>query len=536
VDGSPVTRAYLPGLWAVLALALIARVALLLSNAVSFHSDEAVVALMARHILDGARPVFFYGQAYMGSLDAWIVALAFALGGESVLSIRLAQSALYLGVVAVGYGAAYCITSRLAAALIVGVLLAVPPVLLALYTTATLGGYNEVLLLGGLLWWLAWDVAHEHARSRLRWLLIGLCAGLGWWSNALIVIYALPAGLLILTRLAQPDERGAVAGGIALALLAFAAGSLPWWLFNLQNDFAGLTFLLGSAERGGFAGTDVFTLPLDQRLIGLFLLGTPTLIGLRFPWSADFFTPLVGLAVLSLFAVALIGFARLRWLSRAARWYVLGTVALFALIYLASRFSFDPTGRYFLPVALPLYITLAAAAAALRAPLRALLVLLIVGYFAAGQISAALNPPGLTTQFNLDTHLPNDDDAALIAFLDTNGLTSGYTHYWIAFRLAFLSGERLQYSAALPYKPDLSYTPLDERYPPYRAAADAHPRPAYITAPMTPPLAQIDARLEQLLAAQGVSYQMAQVGIFRVWYDFAPAPIRLPSALGESLR
>jgi hypothetical protein len=37
---------------------------------VPLNSDEAVVGLMARHILDGKRPVFYYGQAYMGSLDA----------------------------------------------------------------------------------------------------------------------------------------------------------------------------------------------------------------------------------------------------------------------------------------------------------------------------------------------------------------------------------------------------------------------------------------------------------------------------------
>jgi hypothetical protein len=35
-----------------------------------FNSDEAIVGLMARHMLQGERPLFFYGQAYLGSLDA----------------------------------------------------------------------------------------------------------------------------------------------------------------------------------------------------------------------------------------------------------------------------------------------------------------------------------------------------------------------------------------------------------------------------------------------------------------------------------
>ena len=51
---------------------------------------------MARHILQGERPLFFYGQAYMGSLDAWLVAGAFQLLGESVAAIRVVQVGLYL--------------------------------------------------------------------------------------------------------------------------------------------------------------------------------------------------------------------------------------------------------------------------------------------------------------------------------------------------------------------------------------------------------------------------------------------------------
>jgi hypothetical protein len=52
---------------------------LLALNAVPFNGDEAIVALMARHILRGERPVFFYGQAYLGATDAWLVAASFSI-------------------------------------------------------------------------------------------------------------------------------------------------------------------------------------------------------------------------------------------------------------------------------------------------------------------------------------------------------------------------------------------------------------------------------------------------------------------------
>ncbi|PJF24207.1 MAG: hypothetical protein CUN53_18995, partial [Phototrophicales bacterium] len=64
----------------------------------------------------------------------------------------------------------------------------------------------------------------------------------------------------------------------------------------------------------------------------------------------------------------------------------------------------------------------------------------------------------------------------------------------------------------------------DERYPPFRAAADSAERVAYITAL----LPTVDARLEAIFADLGVTYRQAQIGIFRVWYDFDPAPPRPP--------
>ena len=36
------------------------KIGLLLADVIPFNSDEAIVALMARHILQGERPIFFY--------------------------------------------------------------------------------------------------------------------------------------------------------------------------------------------------------------------------------------------------------------------------------------------------------------------------------------------------------------------------------------------------------------------------------------------------------------------------------------------
>src|SRR5215470_15074742 len=53
-------------------------------------SDESTMGLMARHIIYGSEhPVFFYGHAYMGALEAYAAAGAFTLFGASVFTLRL---------------------------------------------------------------------------------------------------------------------------------------------------------------------------------------------------------------------------------------------------------------------------------------------------------------------------------------------------------------------------------------------------------------------------------------------------------------
>ena len=116
-----------------------------------FNGDEAIVALMARHILRGERPVFFYGQAYLGATDAWLVAVSFSIFGENVLAIRIVHILLFAGVVFTTYLLARRYLQSEWGARAAMLWMALPPTMLTLYTTATLGGYTETLLFGNIL-------------------------------------------------------------------------------------------------------------------------------------------------------------------------------------------------------------------------------------------------------------------------------------------------------------------------------------------------------------------------------------------------
>lgn len=60
------------------------------------YNDEGTVGLMARHIAyKGAHPLLYYGQDYMGSLEAYLGAFFFHLFGPSTFSLRLGLLVLY---------------------------------------------------------------------------------------------------------------------------------------------------------------------------------------------------------------------------------------------------------------------------------------------------------------------------------------------------------------------------------------------------------------------------------------------------------
>src|SRR3990172_12581039 len=122
--------------WIIVVILLQAGVKIwaLIRDAIPFNADEAVVALMAKHILQGERPVFFYGQAYMGSADAYLVAAGFWLFGEQIWVIRLAQSLLYLGTILTTMWIVAWLAGKARAAAVCGVPLAVPGGKMNLYT------------------------------------------------------------------------------------------------------------------------------------------------------------------------------------------------------------------------------------------------------------------------------------------------------------------------------------------------------------------------------------------------------------------
>ena len=497
-------------------------------DVVPFNSDEAVVALMARHILQGERPVFFYGQAYMGSLDAFLVAGGFMLFGQQVWVIRLVQAMLYLGTLLTTIFIGKEAFGDFRPGILAGLLLAIPTVNVTLYTTASLGGYGEALLLGCLAVLLALRLARRSimaGEQRIPWLgfgLWGLLAGSGMWANGLSLVFSAPAGLYLLWALVKC--RGTARRGkwllafFGAAGAGFLLGSLPWWLYAVNNGINQLVLeLFGTAV----AVEQVSWLArTGMHLVNFLLLGISVIFGLRPPWSVEWLV-LPVLPFVLLFWSAVIWFFRQRLRrgspNRAAYALLAGIIGVVLAGFLFTAFGVDPSGRYFLPMSIPL--ALAAGALMLHISRRgwhlAGLLALVVGYQMVGTLQcAAAFPPGLTTQFFSPTIIDHRADAELIAFLKEQGETRGYSNYWVAYPLAFRSAEELIFVPRLPYHQDLRYTPRDDRYAPYTALVAGSERTAYITT-NNPAL---DAHLREGFTRLGVEWQETMIGDYQIYY------------------
>ncbi len=527
-----------PSLWLSLAVAAALKAVLWFTGSVSFNADEAILALMARHILQGARPLFFYGQAYMGALDAYLVAASFAVFGQTIFAARLVQALLAVSVVATTYALAWRLSADRFAAGAASLMVALPPVLTSLYTTAGIGDYGEVLLLNNLLLLLGWNLLGGRRSHPVGWLLAGLLAGVGWWSMALIVVSAGPLTLLALGRLRRGAPDRLSWQGLIAAAGGFLLGAAPWIAATLAGGVGGSTAadLLGARVNRPDAG---LVGEVGERLFSLFLFNLPALTGLRPPWSVEWIALPAGLLAAGLYALA--GWRGLRRAfspteeprARLALQSLIGGWLIVLAAFVATPFGRDPTGRYLLHLYPPLALLTAdwlgrarrgleGLPARLQPALPVALLLFCLGYNLWGNVRSILrDPPGLTTQFDLISHLPHEYDAHLIRFLDSVGADRGYSNYWVSYRLAFLTRERLIFTPRLPYKADLSYTFADERYRPYAEAVAAADRVAYVTSN----LPALDEFLRGRFAALGVRYAERAVGPYTVFYDLS-RPVR----------
>jgi hypothetical protein len=498
---------------------------LLAMDVFPFNADEAVVGLMARHVLEGEWPTFFYGQAYLGSLDATFVALGMAVFGKKVLVIRVVQVLLYASTILTTIHLGEKIFQSRWTGWVAGLLMAIPAVNVTLYTTVSLGGYGEALLIGNLLILLTLKII-ETPNSKGLCLVWGGLAGLGFWTFGLTLIYILPCGLLILWKLPRQLRKKEFGVRVVILLMALLIGALPWIDWAVSHGPGQLIReMMGSAIAGTSSGSAWATILM--RLRNFILLGTSVIFGLRPPWEVRWLAlPLLPFAFAFWLLVVFNAFARIKnaGLQQSGRFLLFGVCGFLLVGYLSTPFGADPSGRYFLPLAVPLSLFaadfLVDAKPKLEVKWAIIIFLGILSFNLWGNLQSAFrNPPGITSQFDAVTRIDHCYDEVLIDFLVQHGELRGYSNYWVVYPLAFLSDEQLIYIPMLPYHQDFRYTYRDNRYEPYNPLVASADHVAYITTNH----AMLDQFFRDGFTAHDMAWREIKIGDYQVFYDLEPS-------------
>jgi 4-amino-4-deoxy-L-arabinose transferase-like glycosyltransferase len=521
-------------------VAVVVKVWLHLSEVIPFNSDEAVVALMARHINQGARPIFFYGQAYLGSLDAILIAIGFKVFEEHVWDIRLVQLLLYLGTILTTYELSKRALASKQVGLIAMWFLAIPTVNVTLYTTATLGGYGESLLIGNIILLITLRTGEQlvAGEPKLPWIFViwGFFVGFGTWVFGLTLVYSLPSSIYLFWKLTKAREKIRFGmTSLGFAIIGGIVGLTPYLIGALQMGVSQLFSELGGSAIAGVEGGNWLS-QISAHVVNLLLLGSTVIFGLRPPWEVRW----LGLP----FIPIVLSFWVWVFLTTAKRFHVLeqkrdgiglliGVMVTLLLGFILTPFGADPSGRYYLPLAIIFAILAGEQISNLwkrNTPLAVGLMSLVLIYHLWGTIQVANRfPPGITTQFDAVTQIDHRFDNELINFLMENDVTKGYSNYWVSYPIAFLSQEEIIFIPELPYHLDFRHTTRDNRYQPYNDLIDQADRVGYITTNHPP----LNEKIRRSFSNLGVLWQEKEIGDYLVFYQLSQ--IVRPSEIGLGL-
>ena len=317
--------------------------------------DYAVVVEMVRHMAAGIDwPVFFYGQAYMGSLEPTASVLFAWAGIPTPFAVCLGTA--FFGVlllVAIRRWAADA-AGPWAGALAMAAAVVGPPAYFQ-YMASPRGGYALGLLLIVVILREGCRIAAAESGAgpdngirmpAWRYARLGLLGGLAFWNFWLVLPALATAGLLLVASLRLRLFRRRV---IWPGLGGFALGSLPFWVYNAMHHWASFA-PTNSGSPGLRQVPAIAKLLLTTRLPALLDTGRGLL------WNRLF---VLGLVVLAATGIALLAAARKGRRDRPADWMLpaMGIFScLFLFAYLFSSFGMMNTPRYLLVFIPPLAV------------------------------------------------------------------------------------------------------------------------------------------------------------------------------------
>lgn len=394
-------------LWLCFLVAVLARVWLIVHTNGVFDGDEATVGIQAEHILRGELPVYYYGQPYLGSLQAYVIAFIFLFTGPAVWAMRIEPIFTSLFIVyltwrfsAVLADAAHLSSrAKLLFMTIAALVAAFAPLYDAVEEMKVTGGYIEAFAV--MLWLLfcAFRLTqrwHEQASRRelvQRWAGLGFLIGFGLWIDPLVAYaYATIAiwiGGYFFLELVRLRQQTGAQSRLKLVKEAFLCvsglptmvlGFTPGIIWGAQNNWKNIIYIF---QNGGSTSAnrlytilkvqEIYTTCLAPRAMGGALSTQPDVTPAN-PHILTFGLVVVGCAL----ALSIIGiglsllesrtlFVRIRQLTLLPLLFFLCVSAIFSVASISTSAIYsgcgpvDYVGRYTVALVIALPFLVAAA-------------------------------------------------------------------------------------------------------------------------------------------------------------------------------
>jgi len=393
-------------------------------------SDDAIPALMAKHIVEGkVPPISLYGQLYLGTLSSHILALAYLVFGYSVVLLNLMALLFYLAFIVIHF---YLVQKVLSAplALATSFFFSLPIGHLISVSSDNGTPYAMVLFLGTSLVYLSYLVSYEHQERWIPW--IGFLMGLSFWTHQNTVYFILTACVLLIYKARLPLKR------YALLFFYGALGGLPLIMQEVYEKFQLLRFL-----KPGKMGMKV----LSGEKLGRTAELTASLLSRSGHWLGYLFL----VFVVAGFIVLVLGSVKKKTISPAH--IFTAYFVIFYLVYLGSDFSNVRVVRYLYPLYFCLPVLLLSVFRVLRrrwaATVPFFFVLILFSFF-------NLRP---NYSLYLASSRLHHDLSRVVASMERTGNTYWLGDYWTAYLLTALTGERIivnsyNFKRYLPYRLD----------------------------------------------------------------------------------
>jgi hypothetical protein len=224
-----------------------ARFAILFASQTHVHSDEAIIGLMAKHILEGRHyPFYMYGQPYNAGAawEAYVASIAFALFGVGVVPLKGCIAVLSLLCLFLFYRMG-CALYDQRTAVFATVAFALAPSLLKWHFQVR--GYSWYFLSIPVLTLLFASIDSNSVPKRSTLLLFGLASGLSIWCLELVGPLVAALWLLLILR------RRISLSSAPAALIGFVLGYAPVIVFNLTHRFSNWRYVVIERPGGGFS-------------------------------------------------------------------------------------------------------------------------------------------------------------------------------------------------------------------------------------------------------------------------------------------